>query len=121
MKEAFDDEKFYTPDQDFGSIGVTNCKAVLEKYNYDRYVQRFRLLASAHRLEASQRPKLNKEEFEKLVTKLRYVFVRDGERRFLTNEKSVKLASKLLVWSLIDEDYCGMGYTNWITTKKGTY
>lgn len=104
MKEPFDDEKYYTGEQAFGGICVSNFQKVLKEYNYTRYVNRFRQLADNGGLKRSQRPKLNKQEFDKLFDNLKLHYTEVGDRKFLRNKKTIKLSSRLLCESLFDED-----------------
>jgi hypothetical protein len=105
MKESYTDENHYGPDQDFGSVAIRNYGQVLQKYNYGRYVNRFRALADRKRLSPAQRPKLDENEFAELMKKLVDSFVNLGEGKFLKNEKSQKVASRLLIGSLFNEEW----------------
>src|SRR5215470_16541724 len=104
MKEPYEDDRHYCDEQNFGGIAVKNYTKVLPKYNYSRYVARFRALADRHRLSRDQRPKLGQKEFDSFMRKLGDSLVAVGEDRFLEDPKTVKLASRLLILGLLDAD-----------------
>ncbi|MEW6305488.1 MAG: hypothetical protein AB1705_18585 [Verrucomicrobiota bacterium] len=104
MKEAFDDEKYYTSDQDFGGFAVRNYRKVVRTYSYERYEQRFRQLAGSRRLTSQQRPKISVEQFQLLMNELTTSLGRVGEGSFLKDSRNRKLADRLLMTGLFDED-----------------
>jgi hypothetical protein len=104
MKERFNDDGYYSEEQDFGDITVRNCRKVLAKYHYSRYVARFRALADQHELSRDQRPKLDQNEFDSFMRKLGDSLAAFGEDGFLEDPKTVQLASRLLILGLLDED-----------------
>ena len=105
MSEPFDDERYYSAEQDFGGVEVTNFAKVLTSYCYDRYVRRFQAMAGQHRLSKSQRPKLTASEFEQLMSELRNAFALCGEKHFLDTPKVQRVASRLLVEGLFNVDW----------------
>jgi hypothetical protein len=105
MSEPFDDERYYSAEQDFGGVGVTNFAKVLRSYCYDRYVGRFQTMAGQHRLSKSQRPKLTASEFDQLMSELRNALAHSGENHFLDTPKVQRLAGRLLVKGLFDVDW----------------
>lgn len=104
MKERYEDDTYYCDEQDFGGIAVKNYTKVLPKYNYSRYVTRFRALADGHKLSRDQRPKLGQAEFDSLLNSLGDRLVAVGEDRFLDDARTVKIASRLLILGLFDAD-----------------
>jgi hypothetical protein len=104
MTEPYEDNRYYCDEQDFGGA-VKNYTKVLPRYNYSRYVARFRALADHHRLSRNQRPKLGQKEFDSFMRKLGDTLVAVGEDRFLEDPKTVKLASRLLILGLLDADW----------------
>jgi hypothetical protein len=105
MSDPFDDERYYSAEQDFGGVGVRNYAKVLRSYCYDRYVGRFRAMADQHRLDKSQRPKLTACEFDQLMSELRNALARSGEKQLLDSPKVQRLAGRLLVRGLFDVDW----------------
>ena len=104
MKQRFDDEKYYSEEQDFGGVVIRNFIKVLKNYSYERYVKRFRVMAEHHRLAQSQRPKLTSEEYMAQMQQLWGAVARVGEARLLDDPKANKTARRLLVLGLFDED-----------------
>jgi len=104
MKERYEDDRYYCDEQDFGGIAVKNYTKVLPKYNYSRYLTRFRAMADRHKLSRDQRPKLDEAQFDSLMNKLGDRLVAVGEDRFLDDAKTVKVASRLLILGLLDAD-----------------
>lgn len=104
MKERFDDEKYYSEDQDFGAVTITDFVKVLNGYSYARYVARFRMLAKQHQLAPSRRPKLSAENFLAQIDQLRRAIARAGEAQLLNDPLAQKIASRLLVLDLIEEE-----------------
>ena len=105
MKEPFDDERYYSAEQDFGGVGVTNFAKVLRSYCYDRYVRRFQTMADQHRLSKNQRPKLNETEFDQLMSELRNALAQSGEKHFLDTPRAQRISGRLLVNGLFDVDW----------------
>jgi len=104
MKERFDDEKYYCEEQDFGVIASTNFVKVLNSHSYERYVRRFRVMAEHHQLAKLQRPKLSADEFMAQINQLRTAIARVGEAQLLDDPKRQKIARRLLVLDLFDEE-----------------
>jgi hypothetical protein len=104
MSEPFDDERYYSAEQDFGGVEVANFAKVLRSYCYDRYVGRFQAMAAQRRLSQSQRPKLSANEFEQLMLELGNTLAGCGEKHFLDTPKAQRVASRLLVNGLFDVD-----------------
>ena len=115
MKETFDDEKLYSDQQEFGPISVRNYGQVVQKYDYRRYVHRFRTMAQAHRLVPGQRPKLDENQFASLMKQLTDALLVSDERKLLQSEQNVKIAFRLLLSNLFDEDWCEVDPKRWTT------
>jgi hypothetical protein len=104
MKEPFDDDKYYSDEQDFAGVAVTNFVKVLKSYSYERYNRRFKAMADHHRLTPAQRPKLNAAEYAVQLDYLWKTIARVGEAHLLADPKAQKFASRLLVSGLFDTD-----------------
>jgi hypothetical protein len=96
--EPFNDEKLYDEEaQSFGPIVIRNYLEVLRGYNFDRYEKRFREGADAKALSSSQRPKLDENQFAKLLGKLRNELLTIREADPLDNPVNRKAALRLLL------------------------
>lgn len=104
MKEPFDDEKYYDEEQDFGEVVIRDFAKILRSYSYERYVRRFRGMAESHRLAREQRPKLSADEYQAQLEQIWGVLARVGEARLLDDPQARKIAHRLLLSGLFDED-----------------
>jgi hypothetical protein len=103
--EPFDDQKLYDEDgQGFGRIVVRNHDEVLSRYSFERYERRFRERADGNELSSGQRPKLDENQFAKLIGELRKDLLRSREADPLSNPVNRKAVLRLLLTNDFEDD-----------------